>query len=104
MPNLLTNLLRGKNQEDKVDLKRRLGRSTNAPSFMRWMFFLSAVISCFILTTFKEAPFQAFGWALSTISCVGWVIIAAEDRDVPRLLMELMYAMMGSWGFINWIR
>ena len=104
MQNLLTNHIRKKGQSVRVDLKTRLGRKTNAPSLMRWMFFISAVIACFILTTFKEAPFQALGWGLSTISCLGWVVIAAEDRDIPRLLMELMYAMMGAWGFINWIR
>jgi hypothetical protein len=71
--------------------------------FMRWFFFASAVIGCLILTTFTEQPYQVLGWGISTISCLGWVIIAAQDQDTPRMLMELMYAGMGAWGFINWL-
>ena len=70
---------------------------------MRWFFFASAVIGCLILTTFTDRIFQVLGWGISTISCLGWVIIAAQDRDTPRMLMELMYAGMGAWGFINWL-
>jgi hypothetical protein len=71
--------------------------------FIRWFFFASAVIGCLILTTFTDRIFQVLGWGISTISCLGWVIIAAQDRDTPRMLMELMYAGIGTWGFINWL-
>lgn len=70
---------------------------------MRWMFFLSAVVSCFILTTFTEAPYQAIGWGISGISCAGWVLIAIEDKDTPRMLMEIMYAGFAFWGLFNWL-
>ena len=74
-------------------MKTRLGRQTRGSMFMRWFFFASAVIGCLILTTFTDRIFQV----------LGWVIIAAQDRDTPRMLMELMYAGMGAWGFINWL-
>ena len=73
-------------------MKTRLGRQTRGSMFMRWFFFASAVIGCLILTTFTEQPYQVLGWGISTISCLGWVIIAAQDRDTPRMLMELMTA------------
>ena len=84
-------------------MKTRLGRQTRGSVFMRWFFFASAVIGCLILTTFTDRIFQVLGWGISTISCLGWVMIAAQDRDPPRMLMELMYAGMGAWGFINWL-
>jgi len=40
---------------------------------------------------------------ISTISCLGWVVIAIQDKDTPRMLMEAMYAALGAWGFINWL-
>jgi len=89
---------------DKAGLKTRLGRDTNASTFMRWFFFVTAVLSCFILTSFKLPVYQAIGWGLSGISCLGWVLIAIEDKDVPRTLMELMYAGFAFWGLINWLR
>ena len=70
---------------------------------MRWIFFTTAVVSCIILTTFIERPFQIIGWGISTISCLGWVVIAIQDKDIPRMLMEAMYAALGAWGFINWL-
>ena len=88
---------------DKVDLKTRLGRDTSGSSLMRWIFFISAVTSCLVLTTFTERPYQVIGWARSSVSCMGWVMIAIQDRDTPRMLMEMMYAAMGAWGFINWL-
>ena len=88
---------------DKVDLKTRLGRKTSADPFMRWIFFCTAVIGCLILTSFTERPFQVIGWGISSISCLGWVVIAIQDKDTPRMLMEIMYAAMGAWGFINWL-
>ena len=84
-------------------MKTRLGRQTRGSVLMRWFFFAFAVIGCLILTTFTDRIFQVLGWGISTISCLGWVMIAAQDRDAPRMLMELMYAGMGAWGFINWL-
>lgn len=104
MQNLLTNHIRRKNLSAKVNLKTRLGRNTSGGTTMRWVFFLSAAISCFILTSFKEPVFQAIGWGLSGISCLGWVLIAVEDKDIPRCLMELMYSGFAFWGLINWLR
>ena len=68
-------------------MKTRLGRQTQGSTFLRWFFFVSAVI----------------GVLISTVSCLGWVMIAIQDRDIPRALMESMYAIIGVWGFINWL-
>ena len=70
---------------------------------MRWLFFFIAVLSVTILTTFKEPYYQAFGWAFSFISCTGWMIIALQDKDYPRMLMEMMYGGYGIWGAYNWL-
>jgi len=70
---------------------------------MRWFFFASAVMGVLILTSFTQPEFQVLGWGISTVSCLGWVMIAIQDRDIPRALMESMYAIIGVWGFINWL-
>ena len=84
-------------------MKTRLGRKTKGSTFLRWFFFVSAVIGVLILTSFTHSEFQVIGWGISTVSCLGWVMIAIQDRDVPRALMESMYAIIGAWGFINWL-
>ena len=84
-------------------MKTRLGRQTKGSTFLRWFFFVSAVIGVLILTSFTQPEFQVLGWGISTVSCLGWVMIAIQDRDIPRALMESMYAIIGVWGFINWL-
>jgi hypothetical protein len=69
---------------------------------LRWLGFTLALISVFLLTTFKINYIQATGWGLSALSCSIWVVDSYRSKHKPRMCMEIMYLVCGIWGIINW--
>ena len=68
----------------------------------RWVAFLGAVSSLVLLTS-GVVSIQWLGWLISSISCLAWIYFARQDRDSPRMLMEICYLTAGLWGIYNWI-
>jgi len=68
----------------------------------RWLAFLGAVASLLLLTS-GDVTVQWIGWSVSCFSCLGWIWFAKEDKDTPRMLMEICYFSAGLWGIYNWI-
>ena len=67
----------------------------------RWLGFILAMISAFILSSGNE-ELQWLGWAVALFSCSIWVYMGYKDKDVPRALMELMYLCLAIRGVWNW--
>ena len=67
----------------------------------RWIAFIIAFMSVYILTR-PNVDWQWFGWVLSAVSCIVWIIVALKQEDTPRCLMEVMYFVMAVWGVVNW--
>ena len=70
---------------------------------IRWFGFCLALISVFLLTTFKVNYIQASGWALSAMSCCIWIFDSYRSKHRPRMFMEMIYLICGIWGIINWL-
>ena len=68
----------------------------------RWIAFIAAVASLLLLTS-GNVSIQWIGWTVSSVSCLAWIWFAKEDKDVPRMLMEIFYFTAGLWGIYNWI-
>ena len=68
----------------------------------RWIAFVGAVASLLLLTS-GNVSIQWIGWTVSSISCLAWIWFAKQDKDVPRMLMEICYFSAGLWGIYNWI-
>jgi hypothetical protein len=67
----------------------------------RWLGFILAMISAFILSSGNE-ELQWLGWAVALFSCSIWVYMGYKDKDIPRALMELMYLCLAIRGVWNW--
>lgn len=67
----------------------------------RWIAFIGAVVSLFILTS-GIVHIQWIGWALSSVSCLAWAWFAWKDKDTPRMLMEIFYFTAAFLGVNNW--
>ncbi|MBR19837.1 MAG: hypothetical protein CMA64_06790 [Euryarchaeota archaeon] len=68
----------------------------------RWVGFLIAIISCFILSN-ANVETQWIGWAIGCVSCSMWVYFGFKDKDTPRALMEVMYLLISMRALYNWI-
>lgn len=69
---------------------------------VRWLGFLLAMISVFILSS-ANVETQWLGWAIGCVSCAIWVAMGIKDRDTPRTLMELCYLLLGLRAVWNWL-
>jgi hypothetical protein len=67
----------------------------------RWLGFILAMISAFILSSGNE-ELQWLGWGVALFSCSIWVYMGYKDKDIPRALMELMYLCLAIRGVWNW--
>ena len=67
----------------------------------RWIGFLLAMISAFILSG-GNPDTQWHGWVFACASCVIWIYMGYKDRDVPRSLMEVMYLLLAFRGIYEW--
>jgi len=67
----------------------------------RWLGFILAMISAFILSSGNE-ELQWLGWTVALFSCSIWVYMGYKDKDIPRALMELMYLCLAIRGVWNW--
>ena len=70
--------------------------------YWRWFGFILAVIGAFILGNANVFS-QWIGWTVCSASCLIWIIMGIQDRDLPRTLMEVMYFIIGIRAIINWI-
>ena len=70
--------------------------------FWRWFGFSLAVIGAYILGN-ADLESQWLGWSICTVSCLIWIMMGIQDRDIPRTLMEIMYFIIGARAIINWI-
>ena len=68
----------------------------------RWIGFLLAMISVFILSNANIST-QWVGWSFSVIACVMWIYFGLKDRDWPRALMEFMYLVLSMRATYNWL-
>ncbi len=68
----------------------------------RWFAFIGAVVSLLFLTS-GYSSVQWIGWSVSSVSCLAWVWFARQDKDTPRMLMEMCYLIAGLWGIYNWL-
>ena len=69
---------------------------------IRWLGFILAMISVFILSGAKIET-QWIGWAVGCVSCFIWVAIGIRDKDIPRTLMEFCYLLLGLRAVWNWL-
>ena len=69
--------------------------------FWRWFGFSLAVIGAYILGN-ADLESQWLGWSICTVSCLTWIMMGIQDRDIPRTLMEIMYFIIGARAIINW--
>ena len=67
----------------------------------RWLGFILAMISAFILSSGNE-ELQWLGWGVALFSCSIWIYMGYKDKDIPRALMELMYLCLAIRGVWNW--
>ena len=70
--------------------------------FWRWLGFSLAVIGAYILGN-ADLQSQWLGWSICTVSCLIWIMMGIQDRDIPRTLMEIMYFIIGARAIINWL-
>jgi len=68
----------------------------------RWLGFLLAMISAFLLSGGNPSV-QWMGWAVACVSCSIWVYMGLKDMDTPRALMELFYLLLAIRGVWNWL-
>jgi len=68
----------------------------------RWIGFLLAMISAFLLSGGNPSV-QWMGWAVACVSCSIWVYMGLKDMDTPRALMELFYLLLAIRGVWNWL-
>ena len=68
----------------------------------RWFAFIGAVVSLLFLSS-GYSSVQWIGWAVSSVSWLAWVWFARQDKDTPRMLMEMCYLIAGLWGIYNWL-
>jgi|TARA_B100000959_G_scaffold211557_1_gene222386 hypothetical protein len=69
---------------------------------MRWLGFVLAMISAFILSNANPGS-QWLGWTIATASCVIWIHMGIKDRDAPRALMEFMFLLLALRAIYNWL-
>ena len=84
---------------EKMPMKIRFYQNLNGA---RWVGFLIAIISCFILSN-ANVETQWIGWAIGCVSCSMWVYFGFKDKDTPRALMEVMYLLISMRALYNWI-
>ena len=70
--------------------------------FWRWVGFFLAVTGAYILGN-AQILSQWIGWSVCSVSCLIWIFMGLQDRDLPRTLMELMYFIIGIRAIINWV-
>ena len=68
----------------------------------RWIGFALAVTSVFILSAANIST-QWLGWTISSVSCTIWVYMGYKDKDIPRMLMELVYVFLSIRAILNWL-
>ena len=68
----------------------------------RWIGFLCAMISAFVLSN-ADVSTQWLVWAIATMSCSIWIYMGIKDKDIPRALMELMYLILAIRAIWNWV-
>lgn len=68
----------------------------------RWLGFLLAMISAFLLSGGNPSV-QWLGWSVACVSCSIWVYMGLKDMDTPRALMELFYLLLAIRGVWNWL-
>jgi len=71
-------------------------------AYGRWLAFIAAVVSLGMLTS-GVISLQWVGWSISCGTCLAWAYFARQDRDTPRMLMELCFFLAAGWGVHNWI-
>ena len=68
----------------------------------RWLGFVCAMISAFILSN-AYVNTQWLGGGIATLSCSIWIYMGIKDKDIPRALMELMYLLLAIRAIWNWL-
>ena len=68
----------------------------------RWLAFIAAVVSLGMLTS-GAISLQWIGWSISCGTCLAWAYFAKQDKDTPRMLMEICFFLAAGWGVYNWI-
>ena len=57
---------------------------------VRWIGFILAILGVYVLSSANIST-QWLGWTISSISCTIWVYMGYTDKDIPRMIMELVY-------------
>jgi len=68
----------------------------------RWLGFLLAMVSAFLLSG-GNPNVQWLGWAVACVSCSIWIYMGFKDGDTPRALMEIFYLLLAMRGVYNWL-
>ena len=68
----------------------------------RWLGFLLAMVSAFLLSG-GNPNVQWLGWAVACVSCSIWIYMGFKDGDTPRALMEIFYLLLAIRGVYNWL-
>ena len=68
----------------------------------RWIAFVAVLASLALLTS-GNVGVQWIGWVISSCSSLAWAWFAFQDKDTPRMLMEICYLVAGAWGIYNWV-
>ena len=69
---------------------------------VRWLGFILAILGVYVLSSAKVET-QWLGWTISSISCSIWVYMGWKDKDIPRMLMELVYVFLSIRAILNWL-
>ena len=69
---------------------------------VRWIGFILAILGVYVLSSANIST-QWLGWTISSISCTIWVYMGWKDKDIPRMLMELVYVFLSVRAILNWL-
>jgi hypothetical protein len=69
---------------------------------VRWIGFILAILGVYVLSSANVST-QWLGWTISSISCTIWVYMGYKDKDIPRMLMELVYVFLSIRAILNWL-
>ena len=69
---------------------------------VRWIGFILAILGVYVLSSANIST-QWLCWTISSISCTIWVYMGYKDKDIPRMLMELVYVFLSVRAILNWL-
>ena len=69
---------------------------------VRWIGFILAILGVYVLSSANIST-QWLGWTISSVSCAIWVYMGYKDKDIPRMLMELVYVFLSIRAILNWL-